>query len=269
MHKRFGPASVAICGAVLVGGIAIRANAQVNSHAVLKTADYSQTTDNVAAPLSDVRTTAGLFTAHAGDITSADVTFPGAASATTLAQSGTSWTVNGNFASKAAADAAYPNGNYLFHTAGGTVGTTNDTLTLQSTYPAEGVFTGTSIHDLQTMNPTGAIHITFNGFTPDAALNDTRIGLTLFSASQGFQSFNPPISATDFTFPAGTFVPSTNYFLTLQYFNDNLTHSGRATDESDYSSYTAVNFTTAPEPGSLGAMLLLGGALAARRRSRR
>lgn len=264
MLKCFGR-FVAICGAVVLGAVATHADAQINSRAVLKTADYSQTTDNVPGPLGDVRTTAGVFTNHAGDITSADVTFPGAASPTTLTQSGSSWTVNGNFPSMAAADTAYPNGGYLFHTAGGTVGTTDNTVTLRSTYSAEGVFTGTSIHDLKTMNPNGAIHITFNGFTPDPTLNDTRIGLALSGGPQVFQSFDPPILATGFTFPAGTFVQNTNYFLTLQYFNDNLDATN---GESDYSSYTATNFTTAsvPEPAALALFSFAASSAAIRRR---
>lgn len=256
------------CFTIGMAMMAARAEAQVNGHAVLKTADYFQDTDNVPGSLSDVRVQPVLFTTAAGDITSASVTLPGASSAVDFVQHGTSWGLpafNDTFFSLAAADSAYPNGGYLFQTAGGTAGTTSSTVQLKGTYPAAPVFTGTSLHDLATMNPLGPITITFNGFTPDPLLNDGTMSIVLVGPG-GFQSFDPDVTATSFTFPAGTFQPASTYTVNLEYRNDDIQPGG----QSDYSSYTQASITTAsvPEPAGL-ALVGLGGAAAVRRRRAR
>jgi hypothetical protein len=97
-------------------------------------------------------------------------------------------------------------------------------------------------------------------------LNDDSLDLELMGGPKGFQFFEPSTSATDFTFPAGTFAPATGYSLTLLYVNSNLD----SPLSSDYSSQTQVNFTTAsvPEPAGL-AVFGVAASLAAMLRRRR
>lgn len=253
---------------ILVMGMTLRAEAQVGSYYIDKTAYYFQNSDNVAGSLGYVNVAPGVYTNNAGDITSASVTLPGASAAVDLVQHGTSWGLaafDDTFSSLADADSAYPNGNYLFQTAGGTVGTTAMTVQLSGAYPAEPVFTGTSLTDLATMDPRGPITITFNGFTPDPSLNYGHLAIN-FSGPGGQQDFDLPITATSFTFPANTFEPASTYYINLLYYNDNTSTPGYA----DYSSYTDSMITTAsvPEPTGVVFVVLSVGALAGERRRR-
>jgi hypothetical protein len=230
-------------------------------------ARYSQSTDNVPAPVGDVRVLPALFTANAGDITSATVTFPGGISSRNLSQSGTAWELPSSdfYSSLAAADAAYPNGAYTFQTSGGTIGSTTGQVDLQGTYPTEPVFTGTSLTDLATMDVSQPITVTFNGFTPDPSSNDANFDIVLVGPG-GFQFFEPSLTDTSFTFPANTFQPDSFYTVNLEYFNDNLDSSS---NESDYSSFTQAQVTTAaavPEPAGAALLALSAATLAWRRR---
>jgi hypothetical protein len=267
---RFGAVRISGWCLLAVVAMAAPAGAQVTNRFILKTADYFQTSDNVPGALSQVQVNAGINTAGAGDVTSANFTKFGASSPTSFVQQGpASWglPVYDTFFTLAAADAAYPNGGYLFETAGGTVGSTSVTVQLQGAFPAEPVFTGTSLHDLATMDPGGPITVTFNGFTPDPTLNGARLSIMLVGGPSVFQFFDPSVTATSYTFPAGTFAPDTNYSINLEYFNDNL---DGAAGQSDYSAFTQASIRTAsvPEPAALGLIGLGAGAVAARRRRR-
>jgi hypothetical protein len=203
-----------------------------------------------------------------GDFTDVSVTYPGPASPTSLPEvSPTFFSYGPPFGTQAAMDAAIPFGAYDFAaTNSGTSFSQTATLNYStdaftSAIPA---LSAASFSALNGLNPTTALTVGFNSFTPNAAASEGFTFFSIFNGSGTFFSdgFLAP-NSTSLILPAGTLAANTTYLFELD-FSDRINGTDPAISvptlvgsdvRTDGTFTTGPAFSQAPEPSAL----LLGG----------
>lgn len=227
---------------------------------IFKNSLYNQTTGAAPASPSFFFADLELTSQNAGDFTSVSVAYPGPGSPTSLPQvSPTFFSYSPSFATQTAMNAAVPFGSYLFTANNsGTAFTQTATLnyTTDAFTTAIPALTAASFNALNGLNPTNALAIGFNSFTPNASATE---GFTFFSISDGSgtvftDEFLAP-NTTSLLLPAGTLAPNTTYTFELD-FSDRIdgTDPGGVPTFVGSDVRTDGNFTTGlvtPEPATV------------------
>jgi hypothetical protein len=165
-------------------------------------------------------------------------------------------------------DVNFPNSSsYSYNIIGGLLGNQSASLTPPPSdlFPTAVPFlTGTGYEDLQGMNSSVPLSLTWSGFTPVAGINTPLIFLDITRVSDGQVQFERRGDNTlnSVLIPAQTLAPGTTYDLDLVYDNRIDTAGAgftNATSEIAFDTRTDVTFTTSatPEP-STAALLVIG-----------
>jgi PEP-CTERM motif len=229
---------------------------------IFKNISYTQSSGAAPSTPTGFFADVELTSQNAGDFTNVIVTYPGPGSPLTVPQvSPTFFKYGPGFATQAAMNAAIPFGAYKYTATNTAV---NQTATLNYTTDA---FTGaipalnaSSFNALHGLNPTTALTIGFNSFTPNAAASQGFTFFTIFGSSGTVFSggFLGP-SATSVLLPANTLAPNTNYSFELD-FSDRINGSDPSTGvftlvgsdvRTDGTFTTGPSATVTPEPGTL------------------
>jgi len=184
---------------------------------------FEQTANNVQPPTPiEFGFSFGLFTDDPSDFVSVVLNgAPGGPQASTLA--GSDWAFFHAESSKAALDAAFPNQVYTLSTSGGNLGTFNELVDLSvdpERYPNEVPFlTGNSFNDLQVMDPTQDITVTWNlpsSGGPQVTGVGFRVGEEV-SDNILFDFGTGDTSITSTVIPGNTLNPNESYFAALAF----------------------------------------------------
>jgi hypothetical protein len=235
---------------------------------------YTQASSAAPVTPSFASFSARIFTNVADQVTAGTVTTPsaGTKNLTPISSTVTGF-IDDDFADRAAAQAVYGAGNYTFTVDGGVFDGASDTVNFQNPGFATTVphLTGDSWDDLQNLDPSDSLTLTWNNFTAPGDHTALRTYLNIFNITQGtsvYANSGAPGSFLSENFAAGTFQVGNQYQFTLTY--GSLTQSaGTGSFSSSFrtgSHYlqTRGTFTPVPEPATFA---LLGlGALALRRR---
>jgi hypothetical protein len=192
----------------------------------------------------------GTVLTDSSNPTAVSLITPGGVSINLSQQTADSWSVT---SSVGAVNGIYPDGTYTFQSTGGTAGSEKVTVPANESFPAEQLFTGNSLANLNTDAVTSPISITFDQFVPDPKATDSEFALEVRNSDLSLDfAYLLSTSTTKFTFAANTFQPGTTYEVQIQgsngYENPNL---GPNTGV-DYATNNFLQFTTAevPEPTS-------------------
>jgi hypothetical protein len=257
--------------ALLVGS---PARADITFYNVFKDQSYVQTSDAQPTTPTGFQGTVNVDASSPSDLTGATVTSSSPLSPMTLTGSNGDYAYPVVFATKAAMDAAFPNGTtYTFTINGGTFGGQTGTLSTPATdqyAAAVPYFTNNTYTTLQGVNAASTINLTFNPYTSSLNTPLTFIGITNVSTDQLVASVSGPNTLSSATFVANTLAPGTTYDLDIVYSNREVTAGppgfGTSSAFYSYDLRTDLIFTTAtsvPEPSTLilgvvGLALLLG-----------
>jgi hypothetical protein len=251
---------------------------------IFKNQVFTQTSGVAPTTPADFFADIELNSVSPGNFNAVSVAYPGPASPTSLTLSGPSfWGYGPSFATQAAMNAAVPTGDYVY-TATNSVTSDSEMATLDYTGDAFAsaipALTATTWNALNGLNPTTALTVGFDTFTPAAGTTPGN-GFVFFTISNAITGtvftdgfLNP--SSGSLVLPANTLLPNTTYNFELD-FSDRQTGSDPASgaftvvgsDLRDDGSFTTGSIgPSTPEPGT---WLLFGSCLAAlaalRRRS--
>lgn len=259
-----------------VAGVAAPLSADFLDVRMFNSANYTQTAGGPVFQGYNFEMDA--ITQSAAAFNSAEVTYPGAGSPVALTQSPTDPTFfNTNFgpySTLAALHASLPFGNY---TTTFTNGSITDSATIdynadhfQGSIPE---LTAASFAGVEDWNPSHALTLSFNGFTPDPATTGsvgTYIDIFGPDGSNPFSTFVAP-GVTSIVIPAGTLQGNTSYSLAIEQGGriETSPNAEGVETEFGFSINDNINFTTAPETSDfvLG-MLALAAGLGAHARRR-
>jgi hypothetical protein len=238
---------------------------------IFKNISYTQSTGAAPASPTGFFADVELTSQNASDFTNVSVTYPGPGSPLTVPQvSPTFFSYGPGFATQAAMNAAVPFGAYKYTATNTGV---NQTATLNYTTDAftSGIpaLSASSFNALHGLNPTTALTIGFNSFTPNASASQGITFFTIFSSTGTVFSggFLGP-SATSILLPANTLAPNTTYSFELD-FSDRINGSDPSTSvftlvgsdvRTDGTFTTGPAVAVTPEPSTL---LLVGSGLMA------
>ena len=237
---------------------------------IFKNISYTQSSG--AAPTSPTGFFADveLTSVNPGDFNNVSVTYPGPGSPLSLPQvSPTFFSSGPGFATQAAMNAAIPFGAYQYTATNtgvsmtATLNYTTDAFT--SAVPA---LSSATFSALQGLNPSTALTVGFNSFTPNAAASEGFTFFSIFNSSGTVftDGFLAP-GTTSLVLPAGTLAADTTYTFELD-FSDRINGADAngiptlvGSDVRTDGTFTTGSAVVAtPEPGTL---LLVGGGLLA------
>jgi hypothetical protein len=247
----------------------------VTFYTVFKNVLYNQTSNSAPATPSFYFVNGSVNSNTPGDLVSGSITYPGPNSPIALTkQDPTTLSYGFSYASRAAMEAAFPDGStYNF-----TVNTLSNPQTRTGTLaaPANSLFTSnvpfvSNLGQLQGVDATKPFTVTFPSTTATSGSNASAIFFTIFGA---ITSGGLPDGSTSFFLPANTLKPGTTYTYEIDYTNRLSTRGNGDLSTgfavAGYDVRTDGTFTTAavPEPAglSLAAVCLGGLALRAWRR---
>ncbi|MFI5382218.1 MAG: PEP-CTERM sorting domain-containing protein, partial [Tepidisphaerales bacterium] len=241
-------------------------HAQVFSITSFRDLYYTQTSDSAVAA-AGAGFNMGLSESHVGDFSAVSATYPGPGSPLTLPPPSFPGSQAFNYysptyATKAAMDAAFPGGTYVFN-ATGAAGPATATVD----YPADAyspslpMLAGTTFSDLQSLDPGQIFTLQFSSFVLDPKASIGYLDFVTYDlATQApvFYRTDLPSSTTTLDIPAGAFLPNHAYSFALIY-DDSLyfPSSGALYDTHvGFDNRTSGQFTTVPEPSSATLLLV-------------
>lgn len=263
-----------VCGAGCFISLSA-ASAQVQSYEVTKTLYFSQDAVNTQpSAVAASRFTARLIAADGDAYSSASFLVPPIFTPVALTDSldlGDYRYTSGFFATKQDMDDTFANGTYRFQTTPGNSAAGFGDVDLENDYyPTPGYLTGTSLIDLQNMDPDDELTLNINGFNTSPLANVNAIHINIYDENFNSVYDDPFLNPSTFEIiiPPHTLDPSKDYIFEI-------VHSAQhrevdagfftASSYAGFESRTQTGFHTIPEPATLG---LLAGmtALAMRRR---
>ncbi len=223
-----------------------------------KIAFFNQTSSSPPATAVEWKFSATVLPANPIDIAAAELTPPGGSP---LAIGPGALALSASYTSQAQLDAAFPDGGYAFQITSGSLsgGTASLTMPDNSFYPAEiPALSGSSFTALETYNPSQALPLSWDSFTPDARTTFPFVDFWIWDMSNQTTSFIADTSTnvssfTSATIPASTLLPNHQYWASFVFENDVKTNNAYFGDYNtdilkEY--YTDIYFTTVPEPSS-------------------
>ncbi len=176
------------------------------------------------------------------------------------------------FPSRAALDAAAPNGDYTFTLNGGLLDGQSGSIPLVNPWPEQiPTFTPDSFDALQSAEASQDIAVSWNAFVPAAIAEDPRVRLFLIDLTDFnflIEEQAMPATTTDYMISASLLEPGRDYALQLIFSNATETTGpafGSASVLSDVYVQTSVHFSVVPEPTSLAPLAFAGLAVLRRR----
>ncbi|HVT73912.1 MAG TPA: PEP-CTERM sorting domain-containing protein [Lacunisphaera sp.] len=242
--------------------------------------NYTQTDDSTAVDASNPWSFSAHVEASAGDLSgaAATLTIPSGTGSTTMTYnaSGPKWSVTASFASQAALDAAYGNGDYSLTAYGQTVSPISLTGDVYPVAPIASLSGGTIVGGVLAWDPSQALTITISGASiSHMAINVDGTGFNGSDEQFGGSTFS-------YTIDANSMLAGNNYNVELDF--DNIVGGTLGTFGSGtgpmlnanyagvYSATTTFAIQAIPEPSTYAAILgavALAGVLLRRRRLQR
>jgi hypothetical protein len=230
----------------------------IESVDIFKNVVYDQTSGTAPTTPASYFADVELTSAGAGDYTSVSVSYPGPGSPTSLpVASPTFFSYGPGFATLASMNAAVPFGSYVYTTNTGdsaTLSYTEDAFT--SAIPA---LSATTFSALNGLNPSSALTVSFDSFTPNVNASVAYTFFTIYDGSGTVFSdgFLAP-GTTSLALPGGTLAANSTYSYELDFSgringsDPNGTPTLVGSDvRTDGSFTTGGNTAVTPEPGTL------------------
>jgi hypothetical protein len=221
-----------------------KGEAQETSAGIEEYQYYDQTADSTTT-FSHTVLVFALSASHSTDFSAVSVIFPDASSKVLTDGPFANWYAD-------ATPSAPIYGSFTFKTSGGTQGSMSYPIQVDGSIPAPVVFTGDSVEALSSGNTSQPITFSFTAFTPDP--NTSYFGLLeiqdVADPDGIVQALLSP-SQTQFTIPAGTLQPNTDYSVVISSGEDFGSFSSGYSLVSTNTLDFMTNSLEIPEPSTL------------------